>query len=219
MKKINREVDLNWQGLQDRLDHYNKWLMDPKREFTSIYPGYPGDKNDSYSEPVKSIETVQDAPVSTQKKSKKINKLAPRNKPVDLDSGASIMDVSVEKTHTERISQMAKVTNLSRATEIVKASASKAEALDKIVAELGVKRANAFVYFTKASKALGTVAAPKVEKAAKAEKAVKPARKGVNPVTETSPEKAAKKVAEIDAVIAGLRKSGATVSPFAGLGA
>lgn len=214
MKKIRYEVDPDWQGLQARLDHYNEWLMDPKRPFTSTYPGYP-DKNDSYLEPVKSVETVQDAPVSPVKKSKKINKLAYRNKPVDLDSGASIMDVSVEKTHTERISQMAKVTNLSRATEIVKASASKAEALEKIVADLGVSRSNAFVYFTKATKALGTEAAPKAEKA---ERAPAKARK-VNPVTETSPEKAKAKIAEIDKVIAGLKASGATVSPFAGLGA
>lgn len=203
MKKINREVDMDWQEGQRRLDHYNQWLMDPKRPLDSRYPGYPQDTGAKRKD----------------KKSNEINELAGRNKPVASKRVAPIMDVSVEKTHTERTSQMSKVTNLSRATEIVKAAASKAEALDKIVAELGVKRANAFVYFTKASKALGTVAAPKVEKAAKAEKAVKPARKGVNPVTETSPEKAAKKVAEIDAVIAGLRKSGATVSPFAGLGA
>lgn len=113
---------------------------------------------------------------------------------------------------------MAKVTNLSRATEIVKASASKAEALEKIVTVLGVTRSNAFVYFTKATKALGTEAAPKTEKVLYAGKAKGFFRK-VNPVTETSPEKAKAKIAEIDKVIAGLKASGATVTPFAGLGA
>lgn len=214
VKKI-QDVDMDWQGLQARLDHYNQWLIDPSRPFTSVYPGYPDtNKTDSYSAQV--VSTGEDDTVAkrTVKKSKKINKLAHRNETVDLDSGASIMDVSVEKTHTERNSQMAKVTNLSRATEIVKASASKAEALEKIMAELSVSRSNAFVYFTKASKALGAEAAPKADKAPKVSKAVK-----VNPVTETSPEKAKAKIAEIDKVIAGLKASGATVSPFAGLGA
>lgn len=31
------------QFLADKLAHYNKWLADPKREFSSIYPGYPGE--------------------------------------------------------------------------------------------------------------------------------------------------------------------------------
>jgi hypothetical protein len=47
---------------------------------------------------------------------------------------------------------MTKVTNLSKAIEIVKASASKAEALEKMVADLGVSRSNAFVYYTKPTK-------------------------------------------------------------------
>lgn len=117
-------------------------------------------------------------------------------------------------THTSKGNAMSKVTNLSRATEIVKATGSKAEALEKIMAELSVTRSNAFVYFTKATKALGQPVGEKPAKAAKVTK-VK-----VNPVTETSPEKVAKKVAEIDKVIAGLKASGATVaSPFAALGA
>ena len=112
---------------------------------------------------------------------------------------------------------MSKVTNLSKAIEIVRnqidASTPKAEVLDMLVKELTITRSNAFVYFTKATKALNVSMA--VDKGAvKAPKAVK-----VNKITETSPEKARAKVAEIDAVIANLRKSGASVSPFAALGA
>ena len=112
---------------------------------------------------------------------------------------------------------MAKVTNLSKATEIVKNGFDnrtlKSEILEQIVRELGVKRANAFVYFTKASKILDISITDGMRKSAK--KAVK-----VNPVTETSSDKAAKKVAEIDQVIANLKASGAKVaSPFAGLAA
>ena len=182
---------------QRRLDHYNKWLMDPTREFGIPYPGYPENKNDSYSEPTESVETEQNSQVFRVKKPNKINKLR---------KGSVTVAQNPKVSHNTRIvnkimkgSEMAKVTNLSRATEIVKASASKAEALDKIVAELNVKRANAFVYFTKASKALGD-SAPKAEKVSKAAK----------------PAKA--KVAEIDKVIAGLKASGVKVaSPFAAL--
>lgn len=206
MKKI-QPVDMDWRENQARLDHYNQWLMDPARPFTSTYPGYTN-KNDSYLE---SVETVQVAPVSPVEKPNKIKRLARRAVTVALSGNVS------HNKNTEKLkgNMMTKVTNLSRATEIVKAAASKAEALEKIVATLGVSRSNAFVYFTKASKALVGDAYPNL-KAPKAEKAPKAK---VNPVTETSPEKAKAKVAEIDKVIAGLRKSGAAVSPFAGLGA
>jgi hypothetical protein len=54
---------------------------------------------------------------------------------------------------------MTKVTNLSKATEMVKASVDaripKSEIIAQLVAELNISKANAFVYFTKASKALG----------------------------------------------------------------
>ena len=210
----------DWREGQARLDHYNAWLMDPKRPFDGTpYPGYP-DKNDSYLEPTESVETVQDAPVSKGKKSNKINKLAHRKVTVALNPKVSHNSGTVTK-HTQKGNQMAKVTNLSRAIEIVKAlpGAPRSHLLDKLVEELSITRSNAFVYLTKATKALGAEATPKAEKAEKVAKAPAKARK-VNPVTETSPEKAAAKVAEIDKVIAGLKANGAKVaSPFAALGA
>ena len=179
----------NWQDGQKRLDHYNAWLMDNTREFGKPYPGYPEDKNDSYS--VKTVQKDQVLPVTVAKKSKKRY-----NNHID--------------THTSKGSKMTKVTNLSRATEIVKASATKAEALEKIVAELSVSRSNAFVYFTKATKILGTAPAAG-EKAPKAEKVTAKA----NPVTGLTADKKAKKVAEIDATIAKLKaKTAKATSPF-----
>ena len=207
---------MDWKDGQRRLDHYNKWLMDPKRSIGTPYPGYP-------ENPTESVETVQDAPVFSGKKSNKINKLAHRKVTVALDPKVSHNSGTVRK-HTQKGNQMAKVTNLSRAIEIVKAlpGAPRSHLLDKLVEELSITRSNAFVYLTKATKALGsagTEAAPKAEKAEKVVKAPAKARK-VNPVTETSPEKAAAKVAEIDKVIAGLKANGAKVaSPFAALGA
>lgn len=107
---------------------------------------------------------------------------------------------------------MTKVTNLSKAIEIVKtnvdARTPKAQILEILVTELGVSRSNAFVYFTKASKASGFSIT--VDKAAV--KKVKESIQG------TSVAKKATQVAEIDAVIANLKKSGAKVaSPFAAL--
>ena len=219
--KVKRQVlkVTDWQDGQKRLDHYNAWLMDPTREFGGApYPGYPEDKNDSYSEgekPTESVETSQDAPVFSGKKSNKINKLQHRKVTVALSG-----EVSHNKnTKSMKGNVMTKVTNLSKATEIVRvqveARVPKAAILDMIVAELSVSRSNAFVYFTKATKALGFSIT--VDKGAtKAPRATKVAK---NKVTELSPEKAAKKVAEIDAVIAGLKANGAKVaSPFAQLG-
>ena len=188
---------------QDRLDHYNAWLMDHSREFGVPYAGFPGD----------SVETVQDVPVFSVKNTNKINKLAARKVTVDLGPKVSHNTRMLNKKGNE----MTKVTNLSRATDIVKAAIDsrtpKAEILNLLVSELSVTRSNAFVYFTKATKALN-VSITVDKGATKAPKAVK-----VNKITETSPEKARAKVAEIDAVIANLRKSGAAVSPFAALGA
>ena len=188
---------------QDRLDHYNAWLMDHSREFGVPYAGFPGD----------SVETLQDAPVFSVKNTNEINKLADRKVTVDVPLKVSHNTDMLNKKGNE----MTKVTNLSRATDLVNAAIDsrtpKAEILNLLVSELSVTRSNAFVYFTKATKALNVSIA--VDKGAvKAPKAVK-----VNKITETSPEKARAKVAEIDAVIANLRKSGASVSPFAALGA
>ena len=188
---------------QDRLDHYNAWLMDHSREFGVPYAGFPGD----------SVETLQDAPVLEVKKANKINKLADRKVTVDVPLKVCHNTDMLNKKGNE----MTKVTNLSKATDIVKAAIDcrtpKAEILNLLVSELSVTRSNAFVYFTKATKALN-VSITVDKGAVKAPKAVK-----VNKITETSPEKARAKVAEIDAVIANLRKSGASVSPFAALGA
>jgi hypothetical protein len=125
---------------------------------------------------------------------------------------------------------MTKVTNLSKATDLVKrnteARIPKAEILNMLMGELNVTRSNAFVYFTKATKALGisvTKGESKAKKVAKtdAEKAdeffkdaaAKLAKKRAT-VTELSPAKKAKKVAVIDKVIADLKPQ----SPFAALG-
>ena len=125
---------------------------------------------------------------------------------------------------------MTKVTNLSKATDLVKrhteARIPKAEILNMLMGELNVTRSNAFVYFTKASRALG-ISITKGESKAKAPRKTaedtadeffknaeaKLAKKRTT-VTELTPAKKAKKVAVIDKVIADLKPQ----SPFAALG-
>ena len=122
---------------------------------------------------------------------------------------------------------MAKVTNLSRCTAIFNEfpGAPRSVLLTKFMEELGITRSNAFVYLSKVEKAVGEKRSSRLMEG-KTEESMKrqperkaPVARKVNPVTELSADKAAKKIAEIDAVIAGLRQSGATVSPFSGLGA
>lgn len=168
MKRVVHVEDVTGVEGQKRLDHYNQWLMDPTRPFTSIYPGYP-EQNDQVLP-----ETVAETPETP------------------------IMDVPKENT----------MSKLNTAIEIVKANPDKKIALAAIVESLGVTRANAFVYWSKAQKSVVGDASPKAPKAAKV-------TGKTNPVTGTTPAKARAKIKEIDAVIAGLKASGAGVaSPF-----
>jgi len=215
--------------LKQKLEHYNQWLMDTKRELTAIYPGYHGE---ALGAPVLSKEPNEINELHTGadrkvKKPKKIKELRSAEKAVALIPDASTMDVSVKTSHTSQGNNMTKVTNLSRCTAIFNEfpGAPRSVLLTKFMEELGITRSNAFVYLSKVEKALGekrssNLMEGKTEESMKRQPERKaPVARKVNPVTELSADKAAKKIAEIDAVIAGLRQSGATVSPFSGLGA
>ena len=110
---------------------------------------------------------------------------------------------------------MTKVTNLSKAIEIVKTNVEaripKAEILNILVKELNVSRSNAFVYFTKASKAQGFSVT--VDKAAPAKTTAKNVSK--TNVSLSSATKKAAKLAEIDKFLASAPSS--ANNPFAAL--
>ena len=97
---------------------------------------------------------------------------------------------------------------------IVRNTPDKSLALSEIMNILGVSRSNAFVYHTKATKALASFdvvdsvlsGRPGIKKATAVQERATGAR-----------AKRAKKVADIDAVIASLK--GNPVNPFSGLGA
>ena len=219
--------------LKQKLEHYNQWLMDTKRELTAIYPGYPVEySGEALGAPVLSKEPNEINELRTGadrkvKKPKKIKELRSVEKPVALIPDASTMDVSVKTSHTSQGNNMTKVTNLSRCTAIFNEfpGAPRSVLLTKFMEELNITRSNAFVYLSKVEKAVGekrssNLMEGKTEESMKRQPERKaPVARKVNPITELSADKAAKKIAEIDAVIAGLRQSGATVSPFSGLGA
>lgn len=100
-------------------------------------------------------------------------------------------------------SKMSKVTNLSKATEIVKSMEGQAKSviLEKLVQELSITRSNAFVYFTKASKILGGVVAVKGEKKVKSE----------------SSAKVEKKLSDIEKFVLSVKAAQVKASPFAQL--
>lgn len=108
---------------------------------------------------------------------------------------------------------MTKVTNLETAVSIVRNTPEKALALSEIMNILGVSRANAFVYHTKASKIL--FSANNVDEIMGK---VSPMYKKVSEsVQGTSATKKAQKLAEIDQFLAG--NASAKGNPFAALGA
>lgn len=115
---------------------------------------------------------------------------------------------------------MSKVTNLSKAVDLVKsgidARTPKAEMLNQLMAELNVSKANAFVYFTKASKALGVT----VTKDKGATTVAKPA-KGSTIVKDGKRVTKSKEVTDEDvtAFFEGAKaRMAAKASPFAALG-
>lgn len=116
---------------------------------------------------------------------------------------------------------MTKVTNLSKATDLVKAAVDvrtpKTDIINQLVCELNVSKANAFVYFTKATKALGI----SVTKDKGAEKVSKPS-KGVTVVKDGKKVTKSKEVTDEDVAAffdgAKARMEAKAASPFAALG-
>lgn len=134
MKRQNYTIgDVKGDEGQKRLDHYNKWLLDPKREPGTVYPGYPADKK----------------PLS-------------RKKGKVMEATATEVNVKPTKvTKPEPVTKAPKAkregTKLSKAVELVKATGKddKEACLQAIVSTLSVTRGNASIYYSKALALLG----------------------------------------------------------------
>lgn len=116
-----------------RLAHYNQWLLDPKREFGTIYPGYPSDKPKGKKMPSNVIADM--ATVLT--KEKKVN-IKPGKKPAKISDGP-------------RAGSKAEL-----AQEIYKRlNGVKAEVIAAFQTELAMSINGATTYFYNAKKAVG----------------------------------------------------------------
>ena len=95
--------------LKQKLEHYNQWLMDPKRELTAIYPGYEepsGYTGEALGSPglSKDLNEINDLGTGADRKVKKPNRikeLRSAQKPVALSTGAPTIDTSVKTSHTQ----------------------------------------------------------------------------------------------------------------------
>ena len=126
--------DVQGQEGQKRLDHYNKWLLDPKREAGTIYPGYPADKK---------------VPISRKKGKmmEAVDVVANVTKPV---KATKVKAESAAKAPRDG-------SKLSKALEVVKSTGKddKEACLVAIVNALSVTRGNASIYYAKSLALLG----------------------------------------------------------------
>jgi hypothetical protein len=130
MESVVSNLNAHNDYLQRKLDHYNKWLMDPKRELGSgPYPGFPED--------VKVKAGV--AKLQAEAKAKVDAKAAKAAKP--------------KAVKAKRAPKASGPTKQDRAVEIFKRlSGDKAQVISAIQTELGMSVAGATTYFYNAKK-------------------------------------------------------------------
>lgn len=129
---ITNERNARNDELQDRLNHYNDWLMDDKRDVGTTYPGYPGDKA---TKPTKTkVEKPIVAPVKPSKKGKSV---------------MSIQTVGVKISRTAVAKAPKAGSKQAKANEIVMrvGVANKVQAIEAIMAEASMSKAGATTYF------------------------------------------------------------------------
>ena len=119
--------DISGQEGQARLDHYNKWLMDPKRDIGSVYPGFPASKSKKEKKVVESV-VVETKPSKV------------KAKPVK----------AAPKAKAKKGSKTAKAFEIIQSIGIDK----KAECVEAIAKALETSKANANCYFFNVSKKL-----------------------------------------------------------------
>ena len=130
MESVVMNLNAHNDYLQRKLDHYNAWLMDPKRELGSgPYPGFPEDVK------VKAGRAVLQA----EAKAKVEAKAAKAAKP--------------KAVKAKRAPKASGPTKQDRAVEIYKRlSGDKAQVISAIQTELGMSVAGATTYFYNAKK-------------------------------------------------------------------
>lgn len=140
---VTNERNARNDELTDRLNHYNDWLSDSKRDIGSTYPGYPGDKGKKSETPV--VET----PVVTPIKREKGKKMSMK-----------IEAVGVKVRSTQVMKRAKAGTKQAAAYEIVQrvGVSDKHKAIEAIMSELSMSKAGATTYFHNSKHFLDTQA-------------------------------------------------------------
>lgn len=107
-----------------KLAHYNAWLLDPKREFGTIYPGFPEDL---------------EQPKAKKRIAKVTDKVTKKGK-------------VPAKTKAKRTSKGATKLDQAKALFAANSSLSRAEVIELFMTELGMSKAGATTYFYNAQK-------------------------------------------------------------------
>lgn len=125
MREVRRNLDENQAFLTRKLEHYNAWLMDTKRPFTEIYPGFPEEQDFEAKSKRKRAERRSSLPLPTPKK-------VTRERP-----------------------KKGEPTKQERAVRLVELNPNKDEAINAIMSQLNMSKAGATTYFYNAKKILG----------------------------------------------------------------
>ena len=118
---------------------FRSWLMDEKREFPSVYPGYPADKGKKPTTVV--VEKPKVAPVKREKGRKSVMKI-------------ETVGVKVARSTVAKVAKTG--TKQAKAIEIVRKLGieQKAHAIETIMSELSMSKAGATTYFHNSRHAL-----------------------------------------------------------------
>lgn len=140
---VTTERNARNDELQDRLNHYNDWLLDDKRDQGTTYPGYPGDKAKKPTEIV--VETPTVAPIKRKKGSEAVMKIE--------NVSVKMMSTSVSRGPKAGTKQAA-------ANKIVAflGTHEKNDVIKEIMEKLSMSKAGATTYFHNAKRFLATPA-------------------------------------------------------------
>jgi hypothetical protein len=138
---VTNERNAKNDELTDRLNHYNDWLMDDKRDSGSTYPGYPGDKGK------KPTATVVEKPVVAPIK---------RKKGVKAVMNIETVGVKMMKTRVTRGPKAGTKQDAANKLVAYLGTADKAGVIEQIMQKLDMSKAGATTYFHNAKRFLAT---------------------------------------------------------------
>ena len=138
---VTNERNAKNDELTDRLNHYNDWLMDDKRDFGSTYPGYPGDKGQKPTKPV--VEKPAVAPIKRKKGVKAVNKI-------------ETVGVKMMKTRVTRGPKAGTKQDAANKLVAYLGTDDKNGVIQQIMQKLDMSKAGATTYFHNAKRFLAT---------------------------------------------------------------